>query len=431
MIDIKDVDINFIREPLLAPFGFKGGYLNELWQVVCCIKSEDGYVGVGVGVQSVLWSDSVVFSANSQSGGNAAMLLVTQYALNLVKGKSFDTPPAIIETIFEDTFSYAKQVTQYDNLRKTFVLNALVPVDFALWQLYAQKTGTQCFDTLAGRFTSALNYKHTQLGMIPLITYGMTVPEVIKLADEGAFLFKIKIGSDPDKDGNRSSMLEWDKHRLFEIHEALKEKTTPYTNKGKALYYLDANGRYDTRERLLEFAAYAEKIGALQHIILFEEPFHEGSGIDVHGIPLRIAGDESAHCADDIKHLVSLGYTAIALKPVAKTMSMSLKILEEAHQRGIPCFCADLTVNPYMVDWNKNVACRIEPLPGIKIGVLESNGEQNYKNWRDMKGFHPCCNAGWIEANKGIYTLSQEFYHTSGGIFNPPLAYKETGWGIV
>ena len=42
-----------------------------------------------------------------------------------------------------------------------------------------------------------------------------------------------------------------------------------------------------------------------------------------------------------------------------------------------------------MVDFNKNVASRIAPLPGMKIGVLESNGAQNYANWEKMRTYHP------------------------------------------
>jgi len=44
-----------------------------------------------------------------------------------------------------------------------------------------------------------------------------------------------------------------------------------------------------------------------------------------------------------------MGYGAITLKPIAKTMSMSLKIAQLAYERSIPCFCADLTVNPILV----------------------------------------------------------------------------------
>ena len=55
---------NFVREPLLSPFGFKGGYLSELWQVVVRLECGE-FSGVGTGIQSVLWSDASVFSSTS------------------------------------------------------------------------------------------------------------------------------------------------------------------------------------------------------------------------------------------------------------------------------------------------------------------------------------------------------------------------------
>jgi len=57
---------------------------------------------------------------------------------------------------------------------------------------------------------------------------------------------------------------------------------------------------------------------------------------------------------------IALGYGAIALKPIAKTLSMSLKIAALAHERNVPCFCADLTVNPTLLEWNKTLAARME-----------------------------------------------------------------------
>ena len=96
---------------------------------------------------------------------------------------------------------------------------------------------------------------------------------------------------------------------------------------------------------------------------------------------------------------------------------MSLKIAKIAYEKNIPCFCADLTVNPILVDWNKNVAARLAPLPGMKVGVLESNGHQNYKNWQKMIEQHPMSGASWIQPQNGIFNLDQSFYDNSGGIF--------------
>ena len=36
---IADVDSNFEREPLRRPFGFKGGYMSEIWQTAALAVS--------------------------------------------------------------------------------------------------------------------------------------------------------------------------------------------------------------------------------------------------------------------------------------------------------------------------------------------------------------------------------------------------------
>jgi hypothetical protein len=241
--------------------------------------------------------------------------------------------------------------------------------------------------------------------------------DVVRFVDDGSFFIKIKIGSDPDKDGDLDKMLEWDKQRLTAIHRALKERTTQYTKSGHIPYYLDANGRYDSKERLLRFWDHADKIGALDRIIILEEPFPEELKISVHDIPVRLAADESAHSDKEVIERIDLGYGAIALKPIAKTLSMSFKICKTAFGRGIPCFCADLTVNPILVDWNKNIAARIAPLPDMKIGLLESNGFRNYSRWNELKSCHPCFGASWMDAKDGVFTLNEEFYKFDGGIF--------------
>ncbi|NLB44508.1 MAG: L-alanine-DL-glutamate epimerase, partial [Clostridiaceae bacterium] len=98
-LKIQHTDLRFTREPLLAPFGFKGGSVDELWQILCRIEDAKGREGVGLGVQSILWSDADVFAAFSQSGGNAAMLLVTQRALKLLENRTLTTPPDLIDAI--------------------------------------------------------------------------------------------------------------------------------------------------------------------------------------------------------------------------------------------------------------------------------------------------------------------------------------------
>lgn len=191
---------------------------------------------------------------------------------------------------------------------------------------------------------------------------------------------KIKIGADPDGDGDRAKMLKWDKQRMAEIHRIAGAYRTPHTVNGKVKYYLDANGRYDSLARIEDFLNEADRIGALDDIAILEEPLPEECEIEVGNLPVPVAADESAHSEQHTIERMEQGYRIVALKPIAKTMSMSLKIAAAAATRNVKCFCADLTVNPVMVEWNKNVAARLAALDGMKVGIVETNGSQYYAN---------------------------------------------------
>lgn len=417
MIRIEKTKIAFEDEPFLAPFGFKGGYVNGGRQTVALLESASGKQGLGLGIQGVLWSDAAVFMNNTENAGNDLMYRITQEALRLAKDIPFETPIDLLEKLVPLSYEYGKKITGRQNLRLTFVLNALVAVDNAAWQLYCAEKGITGFDRMVPpNLQSGLPYRHRELASIPLMSYGVPLKDIIAAVDGGCFFLKIKIGSDPDKDGDQAKMVRWDKERLSAIHEAVKNREIPYTKDGRIPYYLDANGRYENKDRLMQLLDHAEKIGARKRIILLEEPFPEEYKVDVRDIPARLAADESAHSDKDALERIEMGYGAIALKPIAKTMSMSLKIAKIANDRKIPCFCADLTVNPILVDWNKNVAARLAPLPGMKLGVLETNGHQNYKNWEAMRSYHTRHNAPWTKTVQGLFHLDDDFYACSGGI---------------
>jgi hypothetical protein len=48
-----------------------------------------------------------------------------------------------------------------------------------------------------------------------------------------------------------------------------------------------------------------------------------------------------------------------------------MKIAKVAKELNVPCFCSDLTVSPNLVSWNKNIAARSHPFPGLGTGLLE------------------------------------------------------------
>jgi L-alanine-DL-glutamate epimerase-like enolase superfamily enzyme len=430
MIRIARTGSGFEWEPLLTSFGFKGGCVDELWQTAALLEGHSGTRAVGLGVQSVLWSDAAVFASCSPPAGNAMMYLLTEYALRKAREIPFDTPMELLSELYPLVYAYGKSVTGNPRLRATFALNALVAVDNAAWLLYCRENAIESFDMLIpASMRPALSCRHRKLAAVPLISYGNTPQDAAGMLDQGFFFLKIKIGSDPEGDADPEKMLAWDMRRLSAIHALARDRSTRYTENGYIPYYLDANGRYGSKDQLLRLLDYADHIGALERIILLEEPFPEEYRVDVSDIPVRIAADESAHCDRDALERIELGYGAIALKPIAKTLSMSLRIAQTAHERGVPCFCADLTVNPVLVDWNKNVAARLAPLPGMKVGVLETNGQQNYRNWRRMQSYHPCCGAPWMQVKEGLFALDDDFYRRSGGIFGQMKHYESLANG--
>lgn len=420
-IEIRHVDSNFEREPLIRPFGFKGGYMSEIWQTAALMESASGIRRVGLCTQNVLWSDSAVFADQSESGGNALMFALAEYALQAVRGQSFEHPIELLDDLLDEVYAYGKRITGNENLRKTFALNALVGFDNAAWLVYAAENGIENFDGLIpDEYKPGLSHHHDRVISAPSIAFTIPVSEIKQAADDGFFFIKIKLG----QPGTQQQMLELDMQRLTEIHQTIGHYETSHTADGKLPYYFDMNGRYESKDALLRLIEHARKIGAYDQIAVLEEPFPEDLRIDVSDIPLRLAADEAAHTDVDALERIQMGYRAIALKAIAKTLSMTMKIAQVAHDHDIPCFCADLTVNPILQDWNKNVAARLAPLPGVKGGLMEANGHQNYKRWDELKSFHPMAGASWTGWEDGAFPLDDEFYSTSGGIFLPSAHYE-------
>lgn len=408
MACISDVALNFTREPLRKAFGFKGGYMNELWNIICRIRLSDGMEGFGVGVQSVLWADADFFAAHSPVGSNAMMLSVTEKAVSLLKGMEYTNPVDLQKKIFLQLKSFAVEISGKDDIMDTFILNALVAVDFALWQIWAKENKASGFDDIAKNFAPTMNNHHQKLCSIPLVSYNTEDSEVKQLLDSGICFFKVKIGSNADGKNNQETMCEWDIARVNMLHDVARKYRSEYTDSGRIAFYLDANGRYESIENMNKFIDGVSSF--LDDILILEEPFPQNSGINVSSLPLRIAGDESVHSPEDAYHCIKdLGYSAVALKPIAKTLSSTLEIFNVASQYDVPCFCADLTVPPVMLAWNMAVAARLGRIPGFNAGVIETNGGQNYVNWENLLMMAGMPEASWFNSENGVFNLD-EFY---------------------
>lgn len=422
-ITIAKTSCGFEREPMVRPFGFKGGYLTEEWIVSAYIRSTSGKHGIGLGTQNCLWSDANVFASNSEAGGNAIMFAMTQHALKLAEGRTFVSPVDLNDWLWPQVWEYGKKVSANPELRATYALNALVAVDNAAWVLFARENNLKSFDEMIPQeYRPSLSAHHAKCASIPLFSYKVPVSEIKDAVDSGYFFMKIKIG----QPGSQDEMLAKDMARVSEIHSVLKDCRTPYTKSGRLPYYFDANGRYAKKDTFLRFIDHLKKIGAYDQVAIVEEPFDEYADIDVNDIPLRLAADESAHTVKDAIDRIDMGYKAIALKPIAKTMSMSMKIAQAAFTRNIPCFCADLTVCPVMVEWNKAVASRLPAFPGIgSLGLVETNGHMNFRNWERMRQDLAYPDAHWTRTERGVFECDSDYYGKSGGILAPMPRYEK------
>lgn len=413
-IKIDRIASDFERQSLVRPFGFKGGYLTELWQAISMMQTTTGAPKIGLATQSVLYGDPNVFSQHSESAGNALMYAVSEKALQLVKEMPFETPVDLLSSILPETTKYAASITGRSDVNLNFIYNALVSVDNAAWLVFASENNYAHFDAMIpAAYRKPLARRNPKIAVMYQIPYGMPMADLLKAAEEGYFVFKIKTGMP----GNQEQMLKLDMERLTQIHQALKDRSTSQTKDGKLIYTLDANGRYEKKESLLRYLDHAKKIGAFEQIKLIEEPFRESNNEGVSDVGVIVGADESVHTEADAVKRMQQGYKALVLKGIAKTLSMSLRIAKVAYEHHAACICADLTVNPLLLDWHKNLAARLQPFPGVGMPMIETNGDMNYKNWNQMKTFHPVQHASWQQVTQGVFELNDDFYERSGGIF--------------
>lgn len=421
-IRVVNTGAEFEREKLKGPFGFKGGYLSELWQTVSKLQSASGESAVGTATQSILYADADLFSGNTEAGGNALMFVLVNEALKLVKETPFQHPVELMDKIMPALKETAIRITGKKDLNQNFIYNTLVSIDNAAWLLYAKENGFTSFDAMVpAPYKEALSHHNNRIAIMYQVPYDMPMAALVNAMKEGYFVIKIKTGFP----GTQDVMLARDMERLTQIHQTLKDYRTPHTPDGKIIYTMDANGRYEKKSLLAKYLDHAKKIGAFNQVLVYEEPFVESNNEDVRDLGIRIAADESVHVVDDAAKRLEQGYGALVLKGIAKTLSQSMKIAAFAKEKNIPCLCADLTVNPVLVEWHKNLAARVAPFPGIGMGLMETNGDLNYVNWEKMTAYQQLAGAPWMQRKNGVFELDKDFYNTSGGIFNVPRHYEE------
>ena len=418
---IVHADLEMQRQPFARPFAFKGAAFHEKWNLVVRLRDEDDNEAVGVGGTAVLWSDPDVFRNHTEVGGNILMSAVLEFALRQAVDREFADPPAMMSELVPQAHEYGRTVTANPDLRLTFTLIALVAMDNAAWMLHAKRNGIATFDELIPRaFRPYLASRQTRLGVAPAVGYGMPMDELRDILDTGVYILKIKIG----QPGEESDMVRKDVAWIDRIHGLAARYDTPMTDSGNVVYYLDANGRYEKKESMARLLDHAHKAGIHEHIVIIEEPFRNPEGIDVGDLPARFAADESVQTVEDVRTRTGQGYGAIAVKPAGKTLSLAFGMVRAAAEAGIPCFVADNGCIPLLVEWNKNVAARLPGFPGLRGGLIESNGPENYGNWAELLAAYPIPDAPWLTPGSGAFVLDEDYYRHSGGMFLDPVPYS-------
>lgn len=418
---IVRADLEMQRQPFARPFAFKGAAFHEKWNLIVRLTEEDGAEAVGVGGTAVLWSDPDVFSNQTEVGGNVLMAALLEFALQQAVAREFPDPPALLAELVPRVHDYGKTVTRNRGLRLTFSLIALVALDNAAWMLHAKREGISNFDRLIpDAYRPYLGDRQSHLGLAPAVGYGTSANELKAILDTGVYVLKIKIG----QPGAEADMLRKDVEWLDRIHRVAARYETPMTDSGKVLYYLDANARYAKKETMARLLDHVLKAGMHEHVVLIEEPFGDADEFDVGDLPARFAADESVQSVEDVDTRAGQGYGAIAVKPAGKTLSLAFRMVRAAAEAGVPSFVADNGCIPLLVEWNKNVAARLPGFPGIRGGLIESNGPENYGNWADLLAAYPIPGAPWLTPRSGAFVLDEDYYRQSGGIFLDPAPYS-------
>ena len=429
MISFSDYRFVLERQPLSRPFHFKGGHFTEKWINVVqldidaqtdlpAIRGESTRprsTVTAVGGNAVLWSDAAVFSDWSETGGNLLMSLLAERAVQIARGARFSDPIDAFHSVRPEVHEYARRISRRPDITPTFTLNAMVALDLAMWKAHSIVAGSERFlDLLPDRYRAAFGEAQEAVLRVPLVSYNVPLPEVAELVRGGHRVLKIKLGQGTRPD----EMVELDSRRMEQIAGLVRSESAPVS------YYLDANGRYrdlPTVQRLLDRM---DRIGILQDIVILEEPFGCDRKTAVHQLPVRVAADESLHDVADLSERIDLGYRALALKPAGKTLSLSVMMAAKAAELGVPCFVADSACVPALLQWNLAFAAVLAPFPGIALGMLESNGEQNYANWNALLSEHGAEAERWMRPENGAFGISGGFHKVSGGAFRDTGHYR-------
>ncbi|MEK6808866.1 MAG: enolase C-terminal domain-like protein, partial [Nanoarchaeota archaeon] len=253
---------------------------------------------------------------------------------------------------------------------------AISPIDNAIWEAFADMQGISVFECLHRNYSKFLNPPRNEIRVLHTVgggdiiynsevkeSYKDGVPQTLEawIKEEGLSAFKIKLKGNPDADSDRIE-------RIYALANDIPDLR--YFR-----YSLDANESYDiTRlKKLMDWLSKKPFFGAL---LFVEQPLSRYSkeqipeSIKEYGKP--IVADESLVRVDDVYSVYNLGYTGIALKPIARGYSVTFQQIPIASNLGMYLTVQDLTSNNEALRIHLDFARRI----GSSEDCVEANARQ-------------------------------------------------------
>ena len=127
-----------------------------------------------------------------------------------------------------------------------------------------------------------------------------------------------------------------------------------------------------------------DRMKILEQVALLEEPFPPELRAEVSDLPVCLAADESLHDLSEVNERADLGYRAMAIKPAGKDPKQIPADGSGRPGAGNSLFCRRLGLHSPPAGMEQKRSGPPKAVPGLEMGIIESHGEQTYKNWRGL-----------------------------------------------
>lgn len=295
---ITRIDFDLLHVPLArpraSPLEASGGRLNHVVALLAHVHTDAGITGLGVAYAL-------------QSSGRALLATAVD-----------DLAPLLAN---EDPLAHEKLASKVYWRLQTVGRRGLIPqaysaLDVALWDIKAKAADVPLYALLGGARDAARAYGSDTAWL------WMSVEEVVEASrgyvDQGMGL-KIKVGSNPDEDGDRVG-------RLAEAF-------------GEDLWLaVDANERYDYDTALRMGRFFEEEVG----VAWMEEPLScedlDGHARLARKLDLPIAGGEMLFGLDEFRAYLDRDALAVVQPDITRLggITATLRVIALAEQRGLP-----------------------------------------------------------------------------------------------